>query len=123
MKTDNRNFITELEPNEVIIFGSNSAGGHHGGLAKQCVDDFGAIMGVGFGRQGKCYAIPTLNENFEKLPLEIIKHYLNELADYARLYKGEIFYLTAIGQGIANFTKEEMESIMPIFPDNVIKLK
>lgn len=114
--------ITSLEEDEVIIFGSNTAGKHYGGLAKQCVEDFGAIIGIGFGRQGQSYAIPTLDHNFEKMPLEVIKHYLSELADYANLYRGEKFYLTAIGTGIAGFDPQEIESIMPNFPSNVIKV-
>ena len=114
--------ITSLKPNQVFIFGSNICGYHEGGAARKAFDDFGAIYGKGTGIQGQSYAIPTLDEHFNKLGLSIIKHYLEDLDDYARTHPGLEFLLTNVGCGIAGFSSEEMESIMPIFPSNVIKV-
>ena len=38
--------ITKLEPNENFVFGSNLAGRHGAGAAKQAHYDFGAEYGV-----------------------------------------------------------------------------
>lgn len=106
---------------EVFVFGSNLAGQHVGGAAKQALQ-WGARMGVGVGRSEMTYAIPTLDSNFQKLPLEVIKHYLQEFAQYANDYENNDFLLTKIGTGIAGFTEQEMESIMPEFSSNVIRV-
>ena len=46
-------FITELEPNEIFVFGSNLEGMHGGGAAYIAYRKFGAIMGQGVGLQGQ----------------------------------------------------------------------
>lgn len=114
--------IEELKENEIFVFGSNLAGMHLGGSAYQAVRDFGAIIGLGVGMQGQSYAIPTLDDRFQKMELITIGKYLQQLAEYAELRKDKVFLLTKVGQGIANFSEEEMESIMPKFPSNVIKV-
>ena len=53
-------YISELRPNEVFVFGSNVRGMHYGGAAAFAVGRFGAIMGQGEGLQGQSYAIPTM---------------------------------------------------------------
>ena len=53
-------FITELKPDEVFVFGSNLAGSHGGGAAYVAWRKFGAVMGQGVGLQGQSYAIPTM---------------------------------------------------------------
>lgn len=115
--------ITELKSNEVFVFGSNLHGIHAGGAARQAKDFFGAIEGKGVGIQGQSYAIPTLDGNFQKLPLNIIKLYVRDMFDYALSYPNDIFYLTAIGTGIAGYSKEEMETAIPkAVPSNVIRV-
>jgi hypothetical protein len=116
------NLITKLDNDEVFVFGSNTNGYHYGGAALQAMLDFGAIQGIGSGRQGKSYAIPTLDTNMEKLPLKTISYYLQDLVWYAKMHPGTKFLLTAVGTGIAGYKKEEIESIMPVLPDNVIRV-
>lgn len=74
---ENRRFtpenISELKENEVFVFGSNKNGNHAGGAARIAVEKFGAVMGQAEGLQGQSYAIPTLDENMEKVDIgEII---------------------------------------------------
>ena len=114
--------ITELKPNQVFVFGSNLAGVHAGGAARQAFESFGAIMGVGVGKAWNTYAVPTLDGDFKQLRLEIIGHYLEEFAEYANLHPQLEFLLTKIGTGIAGFTEAEMESIIPNLPSNVIRV-
>jgi hypothetical protein len=115
--------ITNLRHNEIFVYGSNLHGINAGGAARQAEESFGAVPNIGCGRTGdKTYAIPTLDGNFQKLPLNVIQHYLVEFAEYARIYTHKNFFLTAVGTGIAGYSAEEMESIMPNFPRNVIKV-
>ncbi len=46
-------FITELQPNEIFVFGSNLKGMHGGGAAYVAYRKFGAIMGQGIRQQAK----------------------------------------------------------------------
>jgi len=126
-KFDEKGFITELEDNEVIIFGSNLNGEHIGGSARQAYEDFGAIWGNGNGIQGmghdfKSYAFPTLDTQMQKLPLENIKQSFENLIKVANWCPEKTFYLTPVGQGISGFTKKEIESVMPKLPKNIIKV-
>lgn len=119
MIKDKDGFVQQLDSNEVFVFGSNMNGYHYGGAAQRALD-WGAIMGIGVGRQGKTYAIPTLDTDMSKLPLTTVKYFLDEFFNYVKLFPNTNFLLTRIGQGIAGFSKEEIESIMPDdMPSNV----
>lgn len=100
-------WIKELRPNEIFVFGSNLAGMHGGGAARVAMDRFGAIWGQGVGLQGSCYAIPTMQGG-----VETIKPYVDEFIAFAKLHPEYTFLVTPIGCGIAGFTVEE---IAPLF--------
>ena len=110
-------FITELAPNEIFVFGSNLEGRHAGGAARIAVEKFGAVWGQGVGAQGQCYAIPTMHGGIED-----IKPYVDEFIEFAKQHPEMTFLVTRIGCGIAGFTDKE---IAPLFKecinmDNVI---
>ena len=100
-------YITTLKPNEIFVFGSNLAGMHGGGAARMAHMLFGAEMGVGVGRTGQCYAIPTMQGG-----VETIRPYVDEFVEYAKQHPKLLFRVTRIGCGIAGFTNEE---IAPLF--------
>ena len=100
-------YITRLEPNEIFVFGSNLAGFHGGGAARIAYEEFGAEWGVGVGRTGQCYAIPTMQGG-----VETIRPYVNEFIRYAEQHPELTFLVTRIGCGIAGFTDEQ---IAPLF--------
>ena len=100
-------FITELLPNEIFVFGSNLKGMHGGGAAYIAYRKFGAIMGQGVGLQGQSYAIPTMQGG-----VETIKPYVDEFIEFAKENKNLTFLVTRIGCGIAGFTDDE---ISPLF--------
>ena len=100
-------YITTLKPNEIFVFGSNLAGMHGGGAARMAHMLFGAEMGVGVGRTGQCYAIPTMQGG-----IETIRPYVDEFVEYAKQHPELLFRVTRIGCGIAGFTNEE---IAPLF--------
>ena len=100
-------YITRLEPNEIFVFGSNLAGMHGGGAARIAYEQFGAEWGVGVGRTGQCYAIPTMQGG-----VETIRPYVDEFIAFAKENKNMTFLVTRLGCGIAGFTDEE---ISPLF--------
>ena len=100
-------FITELKPDEVFVFGSNLAGSHGGGAAWVAYRKFGAIMGQGVGLQGQSYGIPTMQGG-----VETIKPYVDDFIDFAKAHPELFFYVTRIGCGIAGFRDSE---IAPLF--------
>lgn len=104
-------FISELEPNEVFIFGSNENGNHYGGAARVAFDQFGAKWGTAVGRSGQTYAIPTLDRDMEKVEPEMLEIHLEDLAEYVRENPDLKFYLTKIGCGIAGWSVEEVKKI------------
>ena len=110
-------FITELQPGEIFVFGSNLRGMHGGGAAYAAYRKFGAIMGQGVGLQGQSYAIPTMQGG-----VETIRPYVDEFIEFAKAHPELTFLVTRIGCGIAGFTDEE---ISPLFEaahniDNIV---
>lgn len=99
--------ITQLQPNEIFVFGSNLAGMHAGGAARLAVDRFGAIMGQGVGLQGQSYAIPTMQDG-----VNTIQPYVDEFLRFADCHPEMTFLVTRIGCGIAGFTPAK---IAPLF--------
>lgn len=100
-------YITELQPNEIFVFGSNLKGMHGGGAAYVAYRKFGAVMGQGVGLQGQSYAIPTMQGG-----VETIRPYVDEFIEFAKSRQDLTFLVTRIGCGIAGFTDEE---IAPLF--------
>lgn len=96
-------YITSLRDNEIFVFGSNLAGAHGGGAARQAYGEFGAEWGVGVGRTGQCYAIPTMQGG-----VETIRPYVDEFIEYAKQHPELTFFVTRIGCGIAGFRDEQM---------------
>ncbi|MDE6304297.1 MAG: hypothetical protein K2M01_05670 [Paramuribaculum sp.] len=101
--------ITELDRDDVFVFGSNLQGNHAGGAARVAYKKFGAVMGQGEGFQGQSYAIPTMQGG-----VETIKPYVDRFIEFARECDQNTFYVTRIGCGIAGFKDEE---IAPLFDE------
>ena len=99
--------ITELQPNEIFVFGSNLKGVHGGGASYIAYRKFGAVMGQGVGLQGQSYAIPTMQGG-----IETIRPYVEEFIGFAKENPNLTFLVTRIGCGIAGFTDME---IAPLF--------
>ena len=100
-------FITELQPGEIFVFGSNLRGMHGGGAAYIAYRKFGAIMGQGVGLQGQSYAIPTMQGG-----VETIRPYVDEFIALAKEHQAQTFLGTRTGCGIAGFSDYE---IAPLF--------
>lgn len=104
----------------VFVFGSNLAGRHGAGAALYAYKHHGAELGVGVGRTGNSYAIPTKDSAIKTLPVSTIRKYVDEFLAYARTHMHEQFFVTAIGTGLAGYSASV---IMPLFkeaPSNCI---
>ena len=97
--------INSLGENEIFVFGSNKEGRHSGGAAKVAADRFGAQYGVGVGRTGQCYAIPTMDGS-----LDLIREYAEGLRCYALCHPELTFYITRVGCGIAGWNDRDISS-------------
>ena len=102
-------FITELKPCQVFVFGSNKDGFHAGGAARLAIQKFGAIWGQGVGLQGQSYAIPTMQGG-----VDTIKPYVDEFIAFAKSHPDLFFWVTRIGCGIAGFSDSD---IAPLFKE------
>ena len=100
-------WINSLASDEIFVFGSNLAGRHGGGAARIAADKFGAEMGVGVGRTGQTYAIPTMQGG-----VDTIRPYVDQFIEYAAEHPNLKFLVTRIGCGIAGFRDAD---IAPLF--------
>lgn len=102
----------------IFVFGSNLAGRHGKGAALQAKQDFGARTGVGVGRTGDAYAIPTKGYRLEVLPIWIIKQHVDNFLEYARNNENLEFYVTRVGCGLAGYKDDEIGPMFGSAPTN-----
>lgn len=91
--------------NPVFVFGSNLAGRHGKGAALYAKQKHGAKYGVGEGRTGNAYAIPTKDGNLNVLTPEHVAASIRTFCDYARQNPKIRFRVTPVGTGLAGFDK------------------
>lgn len=108
-KYDDFGYITELDENEIFVFGSNGFGAHNGGAAATAVRKFGAKMGQAEGLQGQSYAINTMDSEDEMYTQ------IDRFLDFAKSHPELTFLVTEIGCGIAGYSPEQ---IAPHFKDH-----
>ena len=113
-KYDERGFITELDENEIFVFGSNGGGAHFGGAAATAANKFGAIMGQAEGLQGQSYAINTMDG------IDVMCEQINRFIEFAAKHPELTFYVTEIGCGIAGYTPEQIGPLFEKAGYNVI---
>lgn len=96
---------------EVFVFGSNLAGIHSAGAAKQALR-YGAKYGHGIGQYGNTYAIPTKDYDIKALSIDNIKAYIDRFKRVTIAHPDVKFFVTRIGCGLAGYTDRE---IAPMF--------
>lgn len=102
----------------IFVFGSNEAGRHGKGAALTAAREYGARRGVGHGRTGSAYAIPTKDANIQTLPLDKIERYVALFIAYAVNHPELKFKVTAIGTGLAGYKHEQIAPMFKRAPDN-----
>lgn len=88
----------------IFVFGSNLAGRHGRGAALYALRNHGAVYGIGVGRTGNSYAIPTKDAQLNTLPLDEISVFVNDFINYARTHPELEFQVTPIGTGLAGYS-------------------
>lgn len=121
--------ITRLRENEIFVFGSNRLGRHIGGAARTAKDKFGAQERVSEGISGQTYAIPTLDEHFERVDLLDLTISITLFLEHVKLHKDRYtYYLTKIGCGIAGWSTYDVREVFQkclkrifngVVPDNL----
>lgn len=113
--------IEQLAPNQVFVFGSNTQGRHGKGAALKA-KEFGAQYGNCMGPQGQTYAIITkeLRRGWPPITLEFIEKQLEVFVLWAERHLQTEFLLLPIGTQLAGFTIEQLESVLPPMPHNVV---
>jgi hypothetical protein len=105
--------ISELDPDDVFVFGSNAGGLHGGGAARIAHERFGAVWGEGHGHHGQTYAIDTMSG------LETLAREAGDFVAYASSHPEHRFLLTPVGCGIAGYTPEQVAPLFAGIPANV----
>lgn len=114
--------ITELQDDQVFVFGSNLEGIHGAGAARDAMK-WGARYGFPMGRQGQTYAIVTKDlRNGSFVGWDMVASQLETLDWYASLFPDLQFLLTPIGTGLAGGSLEELDRVAKetILSDNII---
>ncbi len=102
----------------IFVFGSNLAGRHGKGAALCARNSHGAEYGVGVGRTGNAYAIPTKDERIRTLPLARIEKYVAEFLAYAKAHPELEFEVTKIGCGLAGYKEQQISPMFAGAPTN-----
>lgn len=113
-KYDDNGFITELDKDEIFVFGSNGQGAHFGGAAATAVHKFGAKIGQAEGLQGQSYAINTMDSEDEMV--DQIYRFLQ----FAKKHPELTFLVTEIGCGIAGYSPDEIAMYFENRTKNVV---
>ena len=106
----------------IFVFGSNLKGAHGAGAAKAANVYFGAKHGIGIGRTGMSYAIPTKDENIITMDLDRIRYFVTDFNLYAEANSDLKFFVTAIGCGLAGLHPKDIAPMFKVlsntsFPD------
>jgi len=95
----------------IFVYGSNLAGRNGKGAALTAQKFWGAKYGVGSGRTGQAYAIPTKDEHLNVLSLTQIKAYVKIFLIYAEQNSSLTFLVTPVGTGLAGYKEEDIKPL------------
>ena len=109
---------TTPQHGEIFVFGSNLAGIHGAGAAREAFKNYGAIYGVGVGMKGTSYAIPTKDRQIETLPLEPIRKAVAMFKIFADNNPQEEFFVTRVGCFYAGYTDADIAPMFQGSPTN-----
>jgi hypothetical protein len=118
-------FTAESAPQEgrrspIFVFGSNLAGRHGRGSAAAALRHHGAVYGVGEGRTGSAYALPTKDAALKSLPLASVLAGIERFKTYASLHPGDTFEVTRVGCGLAGFRDCDLYPAFSDAPANCV---
>lgn len=107
---------------QIFVFGSNLAGRHGRGAAREAYKYHGAEYGIGEGLTGDSYALPTKDTNLRVRSLEDIENSVSKFLNFADGNPDLLFFTTPFGTGYAGYTIKEILSTFNIedVPNNVL---
>lgn len=104
----------------IFVFGSNLAGRHGRGAAKDAAEKWGAQYGVGEGRTGRSYALPTKNARLQPRSLGQIQDSVETFLAYARVHPELTFQVTRVGCGLTGYSDDQIGPMFKGSPDNCV---
>ncbi len=110
----NNDQFVELGDKTVFVFGSNLAGRHGRGIARQALDNFGAIYGQPNGLQGDSYAIPIKDRRGCPLEPAVSNIFVAQFVEFTKKHPDLTFFVTQIGKEI---NKNHEEALAEMFRD------
>jgi hypothetical protein len=118
--------LTRLPANAVFVFGSNTAGRHGAGAARDAARWFGAEEGVAEGRTGRSYAVPTVHWAGGRpggcVASGDLRAAIERLVATAAAEPDTDFILTDIGAGLAGMAPDDLAAAWAgiVLPDNLL---
>ena len=117
--------LKKLPANARFVFGSNTAGRHGAGAARDAVTHFGAQEGVGEGETGQAYALPTVEYDgrgdfaatSRAVSAEAFAGSLRRLVDHASANQAIDYILTDVGAGLAGLEPAVIAAAWRALPD------
>ena len=103
---------------QIFVFGSNLSGIHGAGAARFAMKNHQAVWGVGYGRQGTSFAIPTKDERIKTLSFARVQFYVQAFINHAASNLDDEFQVTRIGCGLAGFTDAQIAPLFITAPTN-----
>lgn len=108
----------------VFVFGSNTAGRHGAGAARYAARVLKFPMGVGEGLRGRAYALPTVLAvgGIALVPLapEAVFPYARRFIECAGYRRDLVFFVSAVGTGLAGHSHRAMASLFRGAPDTCV---
>lgn len=104
----------------IFVFGSNEAGIHGAGAAKDALRSYGAVLGKGHGHYGQSYALPTKSPGLRTLNYNEIHKYVDIFIAYAKDHPEWNFKVSRIGCGLAGLKDELIAPYFAGAPDNCL---
>jgi hypothetical protein len=102
----------------ILVFGSNRKGIHGAGSAQVAFRRYGAEFGIGEGRTGNAYAIPTKETPYRGRSISDIRASVDLFLEYARAHPELEFAVVRVGCGLAGRTDEQMAPLFDSAPEN-----
>lgn len=123
--------LKKLPANARFVFGSNTAGRHGAGAAKDAAKHFGAQEGIGEGETGQAYALPTVaydgagafSENARPVSAEAFGAALERLVAHATAKSGIDYVMTDVGTGLAGLERAVIDAVwkaLSALPANLV---
>ena len=100
-------YIDNLLPKQIFVFGSNALGYHTGGASGTARKKFGAVWGQAEGLQGQSYAIPVDYGKDIRKDAEV-KAAIDRFLSFAKEHPDLFFMVTRVGCGVAGYNDAEM---------------